>query len=648
MRSLVTRGASAIVAAAAFAACSSGGSHSALPPSAVASASPAAKTAGSSTKRVTLNLTIPKRQAAGYRRAPKWISASTLGARVTTTLDGGAIQGTPQDFNLTPGGGVCSNATDGSTTCALAVNVQYFSSSTPYVTIALYDKAPPFTATTQLLTYGAIATPIVEGQANTAFPLVLIGVVASVEAGSVTSLNTASGSASQAQFVLQGRDAGGNIILAHDGVLDPSLAGAIFAIAVPPTIPNLTLTNISQGISAPPGAALSGVRPGDRIQVSAPAGAPPYIGIPLEVQVTSSSSHFIGSAYVPNSFVASVPTNLEMNATPPIIAGGEAASPSYAYSYVAAVGSQIESVTMDAASHSVAQMVCTLAAGSTVEKLAIDGRGVAIGSGVAKQMVVGVSVPAPTPLPTSGPTAAPGPPDQQVDLYTVPASASGACANSIGTVTNVYDASANDSGAYVASIASTNRSFTVGIGSTVRSGALFSFPETQSATIVTLPPNDYLSNIGSSFGSLAIPIFGAAPGSANAGLALIAPNGTLQYNSPSGPGSVSGFSSPVTSLAVSGSYVYFVLSDNTLNGAILGVGGTLISAPIPATASSNERALAIGPDGNLWIATQAGLYRFIAPGSLTQFGTANYVSVVSSADGHLYLSRTDGGLDVFP
>jgi hypothetical protein len=76
---------------------------------------------------------------------------------------------------------------------------------------------------------------------------------------------------------------------------------------------------------------------------------------------------------------------------------------------------------------------------------------------------------------------------------------------------------------------------------------------------------------------------------------------------------------------------------------------TYVGNLIPST---NHRALAVGPDGNPWIATSVGLVRaFVSNDSALTYvyGNKSYTQVVASGDGHLYALRSNGQtVDIFP
>jgi hypothetical protein len=67
-----------------------------------------------------------------------------------------------------------------------------------------------------------------------------------------------------------------------------------------------------------------------------------------------------------------------------------------------------------------------------------------------------------------------------------------------------------------------------------------------------------------------------------------------------------------------------------------------LASPTNYAPSADHRALAIGADGNVWVAAQGLLRVNSTSGAVTRFGTTSYKEVVASGDGHLYLLTTGG------
>jgi len=67
-------------------------------------------------------------------------------------------------------------------------------------------------------------------------------------------------------------------------------------------------------------------------------------------------------------------------------------------------------------------------------------------------------------------------------------------------------------------------------------------------------------------------------------------------------------------------------------------------------ATLDQRALAVGPDGNVWIAGTTGLVQVnTATNAVSTYTGGSYQEVVASGDGRLYLLGTGGtSLREFP
>lgn len=113
-------------------------------------------------------------------------------------------------------------------------------------------------------------------------------------------------------------------------------------------------------------------------------------------------------------------------------------------------------------------------------------------------------------------------------------------------------------------------------------------------------------------------------------------------------------SSPVTSAADGAGNIYVLYNDvaGTVDKCTFGstVSCAVVGSLAACTPSHNHRAMTLGPDNALYLATASGFVRF-DPVNNTSFsnGSTSYKEVVASGDGHIYLLRSDGsGVDAYP
>jgi hypothetical protein len=644
-----------------LAACSGGGGSSHTPHPAASASESSSSAKGRS---VTLSLKIPKRAtlqslARGRKRTPKWISASTEGAAVTLTVSGENSLTT--NFNLTGtgaspspnsayGSATCTQASDGSTTCAMNAPVPGFGTDLS-VQVTLYDTPPvsgttPFSATNQLA-YGNVGTtiPVTEG-ANVVLPLVLSGVVSSLEAANVVSIPASGGTGS---FLLEGLDADGNIILASDGAAGPNDNAATFNLAIPPSISGVTLTDQTTTAAGSGVTVLANANLGDTIAVTA-SGTPAFVGVPLDTTIEDQAPADLGNVYAPVATASAAPINVA-NISPPLriagatfessftgpqangfVAGFLGAAPSYAptvASYTISggttpFGSQSGSFSLDSDydNETITDLI-TLGNENYTSAVATSGlyfAGNFSGSALAFEPLNGS---------TNG------------GAFNI--STQEITSSSVGAGSATFTAS-EDAGGYVGSALYLFNKTYVSIAPEA------SGDSAPGANVVFIP--------GSSGPiSIAATIDGSSTSGENP-LFVVLTSTDLYVLTPSSSGAnvtvvlPLGIGTPV-SIVAQGPLAYVLTSSGgiaTCSLAKYAAVGCSFAASVVSSPSSDRHAMALGPDGNLWIATTTGIVRYSpSTGAKTALGYNDYDQIVASADGRLYASVANTGeVDAIP
>jgi len=654
-------------------ACSGGGGASRLPRPA---SSPAGAVSSASGRSVTLQLKIPKRStlqslARARARAPKWISASTEGAAVTIsdTSASGTAASLTTNFSLVPGASTsspppapsaspnasgsgtatCSLASDGSTTCALNAPVPGIGTNLT-VGVVLYDTPPAYFRAGNAVASGTVASTIgVSEGSNVVLPLVLSGVVSTVEAGILTTIPATGGSGS---FVLQGLDADGNIILASDGADGPNLNSATFNLSVPPSITSVTLTDLTT-TSVTSGTTLGGVHLGDTITV-AQTGTPAFVGVPLEAIIEDGTPADLGPVYVAVSPTASTPKTLVTLINQPRIAGATFESSfnggPTANGFVAAYDGTIILNTPEIDYFSVSGGTSpTATKGAYVQLLAANGY--FLNSPISDVMVTGNA------NYTGGSTTS--------EIYfVVPAYAGGEDLAAIplnstynGAVFLVIPSlnSSNDLNGSYTFTASADAGGYVGTAIAPTSG---NAAYANVAAETTIDPLKNFYQVGSTNVpvSIAATINGTSVVGENPVFVILA--GTYLYVVT--PASTS--ANLIASLPTNGeSPTSLVAHGPSID--VLTDAGTIITCAASASGgsctyngaavlfpSSDRHAMALGPDGALWIATNMGIERYdLSSKVVTVYGSQTYNQIVASADGRLYATVTGTGeIDTIP
>lgn len=637
-----------------FAACGGGGGGSAHVPHPAASPTGAASSSNGKANSVTLELKIPKRAtlqslARARTRVPKWVSASTEGAAVTVDVTTpGGVQAVTKDFNLIPGGAspspngfpnaTCAADSDGSTTCTMVAPIPALGSNLT-VNVILYDAPPQFNSANEVATGTVATTTSVTEGASIVLPLVLSGVVSTVEAAVLADIPATGGTGS---FLLQGLDADGNIILASDGADGPDNAPATFNLSVPPSI-NATLTDTTTAAAGSGVATLNNAQLGDTIAVIAP-GSPAFVGLPIEAIISDKSTAAIGTVYEPVTPAVTSPVNVLATPMPNArIAGAQALS-----NFGAATANGFVLAFNDETNSSAASVFAYTVSGSTASKgggffldpnsrfpgaiindLTTTGN-VNIGNTSATVYVGETSTSSGndgnellTATIGSGTTdvGAPG-------FLNVTGLNGGSLANGQYTLAGTEDA-----GGYIGSAIASSLSG-IYTNNTSESNAAIG-GSYYSVAAAPLSPISIAATLNGTSASGQNPIFILLSASS---LLVTTPYTTTVATVPL-PQTVG---TPV-SLVASGPFVHVLTNSGAIISCTLGTAPACSAeANVVSSPSTDRHAMALGPDGALWVATSSGIERY-DPSIATvtgSYGGSSYTQVVASADGRLY--ATDG------
>jgi len=574
----------------------SGGSHSAG-----SAAVPQAKATGAAGKaQLTLKLTLPARTSSSARRLPKYVSAATQGAAVIITANSTTVTDT---YTLEPGTSPCASASNGASQCTLTAQLPGVGATS--ITVNLYDQpaATGVPSGAALLSTGTITTTIAEGASNVTVPVVLSGVVNGVMAGSTGTLPTG-GTAGTTTFTLEPTDPDANIILAADGVVNTSGSAVTFTLIAPPAITGITIADVSSGSGS--ASTLNNVKAGDVIAVSSTTSTPSVLGIPIEaeiggipVAILTIPATSIGTRTL-NS-IASLSSVLEIAGVPPWASMPDLpAGDGFVVLYDESAGGEVKGLASDGS-----QIGFTCSSGNSgvfIQHVAM-GPGERVDLGTSYGTGQGV-------LLTVGQADVSGTPN--CDVVNSNQSADGA-----GSILDV----AND-GTNVAAVFSPG---TPSIG--LSTGA--SLPSLGSTS----------NNLNPTAFSLAM-WYGQYVAGGNNGQ-----GGTsgLVYISPQQNVVTASGVSPVAVAVDGAGHAYFLDSSGTLQACSLGSTIVITATLAVSGASSDHRAVTVGPDGLVYVATANGLLAFDpATTNTAMIGTTALKEVQASGDGYIYGLGSDG------
>jgi hypothetical protein len=570
---------------------------------------------------VSVVLKLPARSASSVRRLPAYVSASTQGVNIVITTSSGS---TTTAFAVSPSSSNCSTA-NGATTCVLTATTVGFGSAT--VAVTLYDQAPTgstFSSTAATLATGTLAASITEGVANVTLPVVLAGIAQGLKAGALSPV-AAGGVVSQGTFVVEASDADGNLILASDGVQTSSGGSISLSLSTANAISGVTMLDVTQSPNGTFATSITGVNVGDRIAVATSAATPQLIGIPILASSTGKPATILR---LPATTTVPSPTGLAGFAGSQLILAGVPPfatidGSTYGNGFILYhnfSGGIIEFAT-------VSNYAPSLASCNTVTEYGVT----ALAMGAGRTFIAGedngsdVTMNAVT-MQNSYPG---GLCPFGTLLYSTVAQLS--LPYGIGSINDV----ANDGTNAVAAVAA------------IGSGGNGS--------------NDFVSVVQAAPASNAVTAFGNASNQVALrslhlwfGNVVAAETGSVDFalrGQSNVPQELALPSAPV-SLAVDGQYVYVLDVAGQLRRCAVGAAATCNGAANLSSygPASTQRAITIGPDGNVWVASSSGLLTVDAS-ALTvvqRTGVAGYTQVTSSGDGRVYALNTNGTVDVFP
>jgi hypothetical protein len=556
----------------------------------------AVKTKPGGVGTLTLRLTLPARTSSSAKRLPKYVSSATQGAVVQITAGGRSVV---SDYSLEPGTPPCAAAANGGSVCTLSPQLPGFGVTT--ISVSLYDQPAEggLPSGAALLSTGSITTTIPEGSATVTIPVVLSGVVAGVTAGSTGTLPTG-GTAGTTTFTFEATDADANIILAADGaVADVTFATAAFVLTMPPSMTDITIADLTRGTSY--ASTLYLVHAGDVIAVSSTSTTPQVAGIPVVANLngipvgilTIPSS--VSNAFIPHP-VNTAPSASEIAGVPPwselptLAAGTGVAVLSDANTQVTGYSSGGSEVFSCSAS----------ASGVSIEHIAMaSGENLEVGNAYSDQFgpdltLANVSLNATTP-------------NCGVNQELIQ-----------GLTGGGFLDVANDGGANTAAI------YTGGATPSlyVLSGA--------GSPSIGLNTNPTSASLAMWYGQYVAASTGS---NGNSGVVYVNAQGNVAT---SNVGAIS--------VAVDDAgHAYALDTSGQLYSCSLGSSVSCPSSVTIANASSDHRAVAVGPDGLVYVASSSGLVQFnpVTLTAPTVIGSTSLKEVQASGDGHVYALGTD-------
>jgi hypothetical protein len=164
----------------------------------------------SSTRQVSIALSIPQTTLAGNRRVPKYVSPSTAGLSISDMAHGAGATAFTATVDLSPTSSACTSTTNGRN-CTFSINASVGSDDFTFITYDVVPSSPNFGTTAHELATTTVTVMIASGS-NT-INLALGGVVANVKLN-LTQQSTFVFSAASSQVGISALDADSNIIIA--------------------------------------------------------------------------------------------------------------------------------------------------------------------------------------------------------------------------------------------------------------------------------------------------------------------------------------------------------------------------------------------------------------------------------------------------
>jgi hypothetical protein len=578
----------------------SGGSHSGG-----ASAVPQAKATGAAGKgQLTLKLTLPARTSASARRLPKYVSAATQGATIEIVAGSNSIMG---NYTLQPGSPPCASASNGASICTLSVQLPGYGATS--ITVSLYDQGTNdsgvIPSTAALLSTGTITTTIAEGASNVTVPVVLSGVVEGVTAGSTGTLPTG-GTAGTATFTFEATDADANIILATDGAVDASGAPLTFTLTAPPAIAGITIADLTRGSAA--SSSLSSVKVGDVIAVSSTSATPQVAGIPIEA---ASGTTPVGILTTPSTVSGATPHSIAAFSSVVEIAGvppwaslpNVPAGSGVVVLYNESAGGEVEGLSSGGQS----EFTCSSGNGVFIQHIAM-GPGENLDVGNSYDFGSGTYL-------TLAQVSLAGTPYCAVTNFNQSAAGSG----------NILDVATD--GLNVAAIFNPGTPF-VGLSNGTSLPML-------GPNSVNLFPSAF--TLAMWYGQYATAGINAGAGGYS-GLVYVGPQQNVATNAVS----------PISIAVDTAGHAYALDTSGHLFTCSLGSSIVCPTSTTIASPSTANRAIAVGPDGKVYVATPSGLVQYdpLAQ-TLSTIGGPALDEVQASGDGHIY-ALASGSIYIYP
>jgi hypothetical protein len=504
---------------------------------------------------------------------------------------------------------------------------------TATIAISLYDEvtasgyvASGIPNSAALLSSGTIAATVTEGASTVTVPVILSGVMEGVQAVSTGSLT--SGAASQTTFIVEATDADGNAILASDGVTSRTGAAVALTLISPNSIAGVSMQDVTQTPGGSYSTSLLDVKIGDTISIATTATTPQIVGVPVVAILPGSPAVPVGQLRIPATYTTTVPNSVPTTLPYPIneIAGvpawatidGSTQGGGFVYVDSGSPNQSVGSVSVSATSHFPTSVLsCSFyGTGITVDHIAQ-------GAYETSNIILGEHTGSDALLSTLASTSCPN------GTQDFSAASQGLYTGTGTSITDVADDGRYAGGALVVASGGIGSSFLVTApdGGTVSGGGNLVVNGTSEQAIDSL----HL------FYSKA--------------LLLETALGAIAYRNPSNFIQSTSLGTPETAAAVDGAgNVYILDTAGALHKCTIATNPSLfactvlanLASPTNYAPSTDHRALAIGADGNVWVAAQGLLRVNSTSGTVTRFGTTSYKEVVASGDGHLYLLTTGG------
>jgi hypothetical protein len=449
--------------------------------------------------------------------------------------------------------------------------------------------------------------------------------------------------------LLQGLDADGNIILASDGAVGPNDVPATFDLTIPPSIGNVTLTDQTTTAAGSATTALANANLGDTIALAA-VGTPAFVGVPIDAVIDDQATRAdLGNVYAPVAIASAAPYAVADVTTPVRIAGATFESRfnegPQANGFIAAY----LGVAPDYAPTVTAYTIT----GGTTPTTAHSGS-YALDEDYDNEPITDLLALGNANY-TSGETTS--------GLYFAGYFSTGALVSEpLTSTTNNASLNISTQETTSADAGAGNATFTA---SEDAGGYVGTALDIFSTTYVSVAPENATSAPSVSANlitgsSAPISIAATINGSAATGenpLFVVLTSGDLYVVSPAGSvqnvtvALPTGIGTPL-SIVAHGPYAYVLTSSGGISTCPLYPNPTAGCSYVPnlvTNPSSDRHAMALGPDGKLWIAITTTMIRYDpSTGLEAAFGNNDYAQVVASADGRIYAVSTAGEIDTIP